>query len=774
MNSVSVCTLNINGLRNKNKRLQLFRTLKEKKYDIICLQETFVVETDKELWLKEWGGEIFFSFGDHQSMGQITLIRKGFPYQLTCVHKTPRILSVSFSDQNFKVNVVNVYAPCIGGERADFFRNITNYLNSLEGEMIVCGDFNCSLSNDQDIISGGPHRQSDINAFNCMVTSSALCDVWRLHHQDEKQFTWSRKNPFTARRLDYIFASRNMFDRINLCDIISYAQSDHRIIEMKYLISNVKRGPGYWKFNDSLLKDIEFVESMNSMINSFKEQNQLLDPLLKWDFCKIKIRELCIFYSKQKAAMRRDDLAELKKELNSIDINLSADPQNLNLVLQRDELKKKIEVHDLHEAKSAQVRSRIKYIEEGEKNTKYFLNFEKARANGKVMDSLLTEDGKIITEQAEILTEQVKFYKNIYTKTKEFDETLAQNFVNNVHIPTISNDQRDELETDLLESEVGRALNSLNNNSAPGPDGITNCFLKFFWIKIKDLVLGSFRAAFITGEMSLTQKQAIITLIHKGKELPRSSLSNWRPISLTNSDYKLLAKTMASRLSNVLTDIIHENQVGFVKGRKISHMIRLIDDTIEHLNISQRPGILLAIDYRRAFDSVSKEFIIWSFRKFGFGENFIKWVQVLTTNTMSAVSYLGWTSESFAISSGVRQGCPFSPMAFIIALEILAIKLRADHRIQGLDVPIPTTEVTPAILLKVLMYADDITLFLKGYDDLKITLDMLQTFSTFSNLELNKSKTEAMWLGSDKGRNDKYFDIRWKEKVKILGIFFLQ
>lgn len=772
MDSVYISTLNINGIRNKLKRKRLFQSLKQKKYDIICLQETFIVESDKELWEKEWGGEIFFSSVSNQSMGQVTLIRKGFPYGVECLLSSQRLLTVAFQHENFKVNVVNVYAPCTLRDKETFFQSTTKYIHELEGEKLVCGDFNCVLSNDSDIVSGGPHRQNDVYNFQNMLINSSLCDVWRLFHQEEKHFTWSRKTPFVARRLDYILMSDAIFNKSFLCDIISTSQSDHRLVEIKFKVSHVKRGPSYWKFNDSLLRDQAFVNIMNNVIQEFKVQHTNLEPQLKWDLCKAQIREHCISYSTQKSLNQRSLLSDLEGDLNKTDKALGADPTNAQLLTHREEVKKTLEIFAIQEARSAQVRSRIKFIEDGEKNTKYFLNLEKARANAKIMDSLKTEDDRTVTRQNEILEEQVKFYRNVYSKKREFDETRAKEFIKGTQIPSLSTNQSSELEADLRLEEVAKALSIMKNNSAPGPDGITNSFLKFFWTVVRDLVLDSFRASFEMGEMSTTQRQAIITLIHKGKDLPRDALANWRPISLTNSDYKLLAKSIALRVSKVLADIIHENQVGFVKGRKVSTMIRLIDDTIEHMNLTNNPGILLAVDYRRAFDSVSKEFMLWAFKQFGFGDNLIRWVQVITANTMSSVNYLGWISESFPVCSGIRQGCPFSPMAFIIALEILAIKIRADPNIKGLSLPIPTSEVSPSSLLKIIMYADDISLFLQGYNDLNKAFQLINEFSKVSNLELNTNKTEAMWLGSKKDSNEKYFDIGWKKKMKILGIYF--
>ena len=72
-------------------------------------------------------------------------------------------------------------------------------------------------------------------------------------------------------------------------------------------------------------------------------------------------------------------------------------------------------------------------------------------------------------------------------------------------------------------------------------------------------------------------------MIHKGKDLQRDDLNNWRPITLTNTDYKILAECLSRRLLNVIGDSINEDQVGFIKGRNVSTLIRLIDDTIDFL-----------------------------------------------------------------------------------------------------------------------------------------------------------------------------------------------
>lgn len=772
MANLNICSLNVRGLRNKIKRKTLFYKFSKERYDIICLQETYITHNDIIQWELEWGGKIFYSTATNHSKGQVILVRKHFPYEVNCTLSTQRIVAIEVHLEENNLHIVNVYGPNAEDEKAAFFRDVYICKENSNNE-IICGDFNCVLDNNLDIISGRKHNAKDVELFNKTVIDSNLNDVWRLSHAEEKDFTWSTKFPFIARRLDYMLASDFALNKCYECENISMAHTDHRLIRLKYCISPVERGPSFWKFNDNHLNDPDFVIKMNSLIENYVIETDNMDPQIRWDLCKIKIREFCIAYGKEKKRKLISERSLLTKELNETDKKLASNPYDVHLMTHRGQVKQNLELHELNEAKSAQKRSKEKYIAEGEKNTRYFLGLEKMRANMKIMDKLQTAEGNTVTAQSDILQEQVKFYKNVFKKTDDFSEAQANTFLGEADIPQLTREQTEALENPVTEQELLKALKSMKNGSSPGCDGVTTSFIKFFWSRIRELLLGSIQRSFHVGEMSPSQKRAIITLIHKGKDLTRDNLCNWRPISLTNTDYKLLAKCLALRMSNVISDLISEDQVGFIKGRKASNIIRLIDDVIEHMNNENKPGILLALDYTRAFDSISKEFMLWAFRKFGFGENFTHWVKVLTNETESSINYLGWISEPFPIETGIRQGCPFSPMAFILGLEILAIKIRNDPSIHGLRLPRSQIETNNSIdMIKLAMYADDISMLLQGKQDLENAMKLVTDFTKISQLKINKNKTEAMWLGSQKDSREHLCDLKWKKQLKILGILF--
>ena len=528
----------------KQNEKTLYGLFKRDRYDIICLQESHITDDVAELWEKEWGGQLLYSKGTPNSLGQITLIRKGMEGKIKVINKLDRILSISVEVNDELLNISNIYAPNTDKEKIVFFNNLTDCLMEIDTDkIIICGDFNCVLSNEYDIISGEKHSRNVVQSFQDLLANFDLMDTWRMFHGDTKEFTWSRKNPFTARRLDYVLTSPSIFDRACECEIKSVSMSDHRACHVDILVTELRRGPGYYKFNNSLLKDKEFVDKMNQLIASHCEHLEK-DLQLQWEVLKLEIKSFASNYSKIKSMERRNEVMELQNELNALDVQLSKNPACHDTQNKRERLKIKLEVIEQHNSRAAQIRSRAKWVEEGEKNTKYFLNLEKTRANSKIFSSLKGESGNAITNQQEILKSQHQYFSNLYKKKvgSEQMKDRITNFLNSALIPTLSQSERESCEGLLTHSEVLEALKEMNNGSAPGLDGLTIEFLKMFWGGLGDLLTRSFNQAFQSGSLSKSQCKSAITLIYKGNYLPRNELGSWRPISLTNSDYKLFAK----------------------------------------------------------------------------------------------------------------------------------------------------------------------------------------------------------------------------------------
>ena len=240
------------------------------------------------------------------------------------------------------------------------------------------------------------------------------------------------------------------------------------------------------------------------------------------------------------------------------------------------------------------------------------------------------------------------------------------------------------------------------------------------------------------------------------------------PRPLLNCDYKIAAKAIANRLKTHLPNLINNDQTGFIKGRYIGENIRLIDTIINYASAKNIPGLLPFIDFEKAFDTLEWSFIQKTLLSFGFGPSIIQWFKTFYHKTESCILNNGWASDFFSVHRGVRQGCPLSPYLFVLSAEILAKAIRKNPFITGLSVK--ETEI------RISQYADDTTLILDGSErSLTEALGILESFSKVSGLRLNAKKTEALWIGSCAGRDEKLVPERnfnWqKTKVKALGVW---
>ena len=377
-------------------------------------------------------------------------------------------------------------------------------------------------------------------------------------------------------------------------------------------------------------------------------------------------------------------------------------------------------------------------------------------------------NGKISTDLHCILKEQERFYRELYKSRINrvliiIGEKISS-FLNDLNIPQLSEEQKNSCEGLISQEECSELLDSFQSNKSPGNDGIPAEFYRKFWPLISESFIRCANECFEKGEMSCSQKQAVITLLEKsGKD--RALLENWRPISLVNVDTKIMSKVIAARVKKVLPSIIHYNQTGYVKDRFIGEAIRSIFDIMDFTAKENIPGLLLFIDFQKAFDSVEWEFLIESLKKFNFGRDFLQWVKTFYNSFQSCVINNGVSSNFFTLERGVRQGDPLSPYLFIIAVETLAIAIRQKESIKGITIG---TEET-----KLLQFADDTTAVLADTSSAERLFELLNTLEILFGLKINCSKTAGMWIRSKRHYKGKPFGIKWPdEPIKALGVLF--
>ena len=548
-------------------------------------------------------------------------------------------------------------------------------------------------------------------------------------------------------------------------DIENSIYSDHNPVHLK-LKPNAhnQKGRGFWKFNTSLLKDPNYVKEINELIDREMIDNKIENKGLLWDTLKMQIRGKTISYASYKAKQTRNSEKEILDRLLIVEKLICENPNEDNKQ-ELTTLKKELELINNERTSGAQLRARAMHIELNEKNNAYFLNKEKSNYLVKNITTLHLENGEIVTKPKDIIDSQKKFYQKLYEE-KSNNSKIAQDdatkYFLNEDIPTIDEEQKQELDKNLTIEDIAIATKELPNNKAPGSDGFPVDFYKFFWNKIKNIVYDSIAYAMSTGEMSIEQKRGVISLIPK-KDKDIRELKNWRPLTLLNTDYKICAKAVATKLQSVLPDIISHDQNGCMKGRSTFGNIRSNIDIISHVNENNMHGILSYIDFQKAFDTVNWNFMHKVLEKMNFGQYFRRCIKLFYNNIESCIINNGTASSFFKPTRGIRQGCPISANIFIIIVEILAYAIRTNKRISGI--------IIDGCEFKISQYADDTCLYLLDEASLKTALMVFQIFAKCSGLNINMDKSEAIWIGASSNYLHKPFNMKWTKGATCLGVY---
>ena len=225
-----------------------------------------------------------------------------------------------------------------------------------------------------------------------------------------------------------------------------------------------------------------------------------------------------------------------------------------------------------------------------------------------------------------MLNEIRNFYESLFKKGDSKRPSQIIDFLDKVQLPKLNITEINESDNELSEKELKISLMSMQNNKSPGKDGLIKQFFVTFWKDIKDAFLNSCRTPKPKKELNTSQRQAVIKSIAK-KDKDKRFIKNRRLISLFNVDYRIISKALASRLKKILPNLISHQLTAYVKNRFIGESSRLIADIIEIMDILNKEGFLVTMDIEKAFDSQDHTFLISVLKKFGFGKDFVNWIE---------------------------------------------------------------------------------------------------------------------------------------------------
>lgn len=655
--------------------------------------------------------------------------------------------------------MVNIYAPTNVTERKLFYDEIHDFFFP-SAQKIIAGDFN-SIESSLNKFGGSENSFSatlrDFRALHDLI------DIWRKAHGRSTFCTWFNSTKTIGSRLDKFFISSELTNPTVSCEIFPCCFSDHDSVVLTLNLANfVSHGPGVWRLNLELLEDSTFCEIIDSLLQNCLSIRDYYSSLHEWwDFVKESIRHTAIQFSRRKHRDLNREKISLTNRLIQAKHALLAGEKDSQQRVEHFENELKTLKHLLLE--SVKVRSRAQWIEEGEKSTKFFFNLETSRAKRNSVNSVYDLSGSEVTTQKDIADAHAAFYAKLYTR-EPVDGRIQSLFLSKVE-KKLSKEESDTCEGLLTLSEINIASKQLNTGKTPGSDGLPIEFYRRFFPVSGPILVDLFNFSFQQGFFSPSMKESITRLIFKKGD--SKDLKNWRPISLLNVDYKLCSKALTNRLAKILPLVINEDQSCSVPGRTIFDTLSLLRDTLDHVNITNEPGILVNLDQEKAFDRVDRSFLSRVLEQLGLGPFFQKWISTLYSDASMKIIVNGYLTDRISLERGVRQGDPMSPLLYILCAEVLACNIRADTSIKGFLIP-----GSKGQLFKIRQYADDSSGFVKDVFSLTRLLSLLQQYALGTGAKLNLAKTEAMWLGAWRSCPNTPYGLTWVNKTKILGVWF--
>lgn len=772
----SVVSYNVRGLGDEKKRRKIFNYLHEKKWDIVLLQETHSTVAKESFWTNEWGGRIFFSHGTSSAKGVAILLKKNSPFVLKHLNKDDegRVIAVSLEFDDVQIQCVSIYAPNV--DDVSCFKYMFAMTEEMSGQRIIGGDYNTVLNVVKDMRGGKGYSHTNCTKFlNDYMQETGLVDIWRERNESRFQSTYIQRQSTNAsalmERIDYILIDYSLQQFVTEVDIVPAFSSDHAQPMVNFRINISPPGPGYWKLNNSLLYDEVFITNSIAVITEVLSDSDM-DIFERWELMKFKVKQCAIKRSVDIAKSDRNKLDALRNKLEQT--NKMRD--NLNLTLTDDLflfndyndriLALNAEIDEILSKRTfgAMLRCKATWYEQAEKSSKYFFALEKRRYNQKTISRIKDTAGTVVSDPKKIMDILNNNYERLFSVTSN---EVDPDYLGTLNLPQVTEKDKFWLDGPIQLEEIHLALKSMNLSKCPGSDGLTVEFYQKFWPMLATTINLLFKTVVQRKILHNSARQGITSLMGKLGRDPLT-LKNWRPLSLLNTDYKLFAKVLSNRMAHTASYLIDSDQKGFMKNRKISDNLLNLLTIVEYCNTNEIDALLFAADFNQAFDSCSWKAIEAILYSYGYGQTFIEMIMICYNQIKTAIMNNNYWSKWIDLKVSVRQGCPLSGLLFNHLISALAMKIKQNENIHGIEIQGHPPK-------KLDMFADDIWNIIKFEEDsFEELLYEYQDFADFSGLKINYDKTEIMRLGSIKFTNAQFysrFPLIWSDgPVKVLGI----
>lgn len=734
--SYNIASINTNAISN-NTKIQSLRTfIRSVDLDIVLLQEV------ENPYLAIPGFNVITNV-DNQKRGTAIALKSHMSFSNVQRSIDSRVISVTLDGG---VKIVNVYAPsgtANYASRENFFQNILPfYLQSTSEHLVLGGDFNCVVSHKD---STGSSNFSP--ALGTLLSNLNLKDTWDLLKPNQIQYSFIRPN--CASRIDRLYITESLVAQLRTAEFYVTSFSDHKPYKIRCCLPNQGRscGNGYWSIRAHVLTE-DNMQEFEIKWNRWLRERRNYNSWISWwvAFAKPKIRSFFRWKTNETFRRFHAENEMLYRQLRIAYDNLYQNPRGTAEI---NKIKGKMLLLQNHFSQTFE-RLNDKIIS-GEKLSTFQLA-DRARRKKNSTITEISHNGRVLRNAAEIEGHVFNYFNQLYT---------AQNHEPNTNFPSnrtidINCEANNHAMNEITTEEIFFSIQSAAAKKSPGSDGIP----KEFYVKAFDIIhrqLNLILNEAIQGNLPPEFLEGVIVLCKKNSD--HSSIKSFRPITLLNCDYKLLARILKARLEKIMINnhVLNENQKCSNNGKNIFEAVLGIKDKIVELNCKRKTGRLISFDLDHAFDRVDQRYLLNVMREIRFNDDLIGLLERIMQNSCSRLLINGHLSQSFPVQRSIRQGDPLSMHLFVIYLHPLIEKLQTicDNRLE-----------------LVVAYADDISIII--VDDRKVET-IRRTFEDFgvcAGAVLNLNKTIAVNIGINSDGYNNYGWLNVNDSVKILGITF--
>uniref|UniRef100_R4G9D5 Reverse transcriptase domain-containing protein n=1 Tax=Anolis carolinensis TaxID=28377 RepID=R4G9D5_ANOCA len=755
MDELNVMSVNTNGLSTPVKRHKLSKLLKENQVHLALLQETHK-KKDKSKLINERNWELQFeSRGSNKSRGVAILIKDNLNFELEKVIKDTegRFIMIIGKINNSQVTIASVYAP--NQRQVKFINKIcTKIKKQALGDIIVGGDLNLQLYENNNNKGTGIEAKCKINfrKWNLIEANNRIGE--RI---DSPTFFSHRHSTFTT--IDYFLVGINNVMPIKEIMVGKQWPGDHAPLYLKlgnYIKNTVKK----WRFNPKVAyKETDRKGIKDQIIEYFNlNRSPGMKESIVWDAFKAVIRGKCITIERGINKRENERFRKLRLEEEKAFQAFQKD-QTVGKKEKWLEIKKQLENLEEIEVTKKYIWVKNDFQINSINNTKKLANLLKKKQGKAKIIKLKDRNGQIKTREEDLKEIMANYYEKLYMNK----DTVSSEGILNKKLDTFS---QAVLDSNITSNEIEEVIKNLKINSSPGPDGLTTNFYKIFQKEVIPNLQILYNKIMENKIIPETWKKSeIITILKPNKE--ETDPNSYRPITLSNVDYKIFTKIIANRLREIMPTLIEEDQYGFIKKRMIADPIRNIVNVIDHATRERRKLLLIKLDVYKAFDTINHNYLANLCEECNLGKNICGVIRELYKENQAEIIVNGSNSRTIEIKSGTKQGCPLSPLLFALAIEPLANLIRSDKSIKGYR--IDREEI------KINLYADDAMVLIGTMDDsVKAVKKVIKKFESISGLVINIEKSEIL-----------HKNLTWKElkeaqstlgvklggkKLKYLGI----